>query len=117
MHLAVKRIYDEPSEGDGERILVDRLWPRGMSREKASVDLWMRDIAPSGPLRKWYGHDRTRWDEFRRRYREELKAKEEMVGELRARCSDHVVTLLYSTRERVFNNAEALRQILMEGQD
>ena len=79
MKIKIKRVYEKPDKDDGIRILVDRLWPRGLTREKASIDLWLKDIAPSAELRKWFGHDPEKWDEFRKRYRHELKEDEESV--------------------------------------
>jgi uncharacterized protein YeaO (DUF488 family) len=82
--IAIKRVYDAPEKSDGFRVLVDRVWPRGVSKEKAAVDLWMKEIGPSTDLRKWFGHDPARWDEFRKRHREELLAKRDLLDELRA---------------------------------
>jgi uncharacterized protein YeaO (DUF488 family) len=112
MPVRIKRVYDEPGRSDGYRILVDRLWPRGLSKEKASVDEWLRDIAPSDELRKWFSHDRERWEEFRTRYWRELETKGALVEAIRARARKGVVTLLYSTRETVANNAAALKEFL-----
>lgn len=81
--VKVKRIYAALARNDGYRVLVDRVWPRGVSKEKARLDLWMKEIAPSDRLRKWFGHDPKRWDEFQKRYREELKSKAELIGQLR----------------------------------
>ncbi|MCL5678250.1 MAG: DUF488 family protein [Candidatus Thermoplasmatota archaeon] len=112
MPLKIKRIYDAPESSDGYRLLVDRLWPRGLSREKASVDEWLRDIAPSDELRKWFSHDRERWEEFRAKYWKELEGKNTLVEAIRKRAAKGMVTLLYSTRETVANNAAALKEFI-----
>ena len=113
MKISVKRIYDAASPGDGTRILVDRLWPRGLSKQKAKVDHWLRDIAPSTGLRKWYGHDPERWTEFQRRYRAELKVRKDAVKELKALLKQHRdVTFLFSSKEEELNNAAALKAYL-----
>lgn len=110
--FAVRRVYDPPREEDGLRVLVDRLWPRGLSKEAARVDLWLKDIAPSDALRKWYGHEPSRWDEFRRRYFAELEAHRERLEELRQQARRGRVTLLFGARDEEHNNAVALRQYL-----
>lgn len=109
--IRVKRVYDPPEPDDGLRVLVDRLWPRGLSKESAHIDLWLRDIAPSNELRKWYGHDPAKWDEFRRRYAQELAEHQDAVRELEVRLSSPV-TLLFSSKETKLNNAMALREYL-----
>lgn len=111
MPLHIKRVYDPPEEGDGERILVDRLWPRGISREKAALADWMKDVAPSTELRKWFDHRPERWEEFQHRYREEL-AGNPAVEALRARAAAAPVTLLYGSRNREFNHAAVLADVL-----
>ena len=108
MSFAVKRIYEAPGERDGERILVERLWPRGVRKQDAAIDEWLKDVAPSTALRKWFAHDPARWDEFRERYAAELDANAEVVEALRARGQRRRVTLLFSSREERFNNAVAL---------
>ncbi|HEU5398171.1 MAG TPA: DUF488 family protein [Gammaproteobacteria bacterium] len=111
--VKLKRVYLMPAKGDGCRVLVDRLWPRALSKQKAKVDCWLRDIAPSTALRKWYGHDPGRWSEFRRRYAKELKARPEAVRELRSLLKAHAtVTLLFSSKEEKLNNAVALKAYL-----
>lgn len=110
--LKVKRVYDTPSPDDGYRILVDRLWPRGLTKEKAVVDLWLKDIAPSTELRKWYGHDPDKWPEFLRRYHQELQGQDAALHELKQHCRQGSVTLLFSSHEREQNNAQALIQLL-----
>ncbi|HUK93022.1 MAG TPA: DUF488 domain-containing protein [Methanomicrobiales archaeon] len=115
--IRVKRVYDPPSGEDGERILVDRLWPRGLSKERARVDLWLKEVAPTTELRTWYGHDPARWDEFRRRYRAELSGKQGLVRTLREKAAQGTVTLVYSSRELHLNNAVALTMILEGGEE
>jgi uncharacterized protein YeaO (DUF488 family) len=110
--LAIKRVYEKPAKDDGVRILVDRLWPRGVSKQKAAVDLWLKDIAPSADLRKWFGHDPERWTEFRRRYRAELKANKDAVKALRAELKVPRVTLLYAAHDADHNNARVLAEYL-----
>jgi uncharacterized protein YeaO (DUF488 family) len=110
--LRVKRVYDAPDESDGRRILVDRLWPRGLSKEKAEVDVWLKEVAPSDELRKWFGHEAGKWDEFRRRYFAELDANEAAVTELRKEVGRGNATLLFGTKETEHNNAVALREYL-----
>lgn len=106
--LKVKRIYESATDRDGIRVLVDRLWPRGMSKEAAHVDHWLKDISPSSELRTWFGHDPLRWDEFRERYSAELAEQAEQIGFIRELLSEQNVTLLYSARSNKFNNAIAL---------
>ncbi|HEV2333352.1 MAG TPA: DUF488 family protein [Gammaproteobacteria bacterium] len=111
--ILLKRVYEKPAKTDGLRILVDRLWPRGLSKQKAKVDHWLRDIAPSTALRKWYGHDPARWPEFQRRYARELKAQPGALKELRALLKAHItITLLFSSKEEKLNNAVALKAYL-----
>ncbi len=110
--ILIKRAYEAPSDDDGVRILVDRLWPRGLGKEKARVDVWMRDIAPSTALRRWYAHDPSKWDEFQRRYGEELDAAPNEVAELRRHTESGTVTFLYSSKETRYNTAVALKAYL-----
>jgi uncharacterized protein YeaO (DUF488 family) len=111
--LRLKRVYLKPEAGDGCRVLVDRLWPRGLSKSKAKVEHWLRDIAPSTSLRKWYGHDPKRWVEFKRRYAAELKREEDTVQELKLLLKRHkTVTLVFSSKEEKLNNAAALKAYL-----
>ncbi|KAA8822572.1 DUF488 domain-containing protein [Bifidobacterium vespertilionis] len=113
MGISIKRIYDEPDARDGFRILVDRLWPRGMRKERAGLDLWMRDIAPSSQLRKWFGHVPERFAEFSQRYRGELDANTEAVDELRDLVlARGTVTLLYAAKDPVTNHAAVLRDYM-----
>jgi len=111
--IAVKRIYEDPAATDGCRVLVDRLWPRGLSKEKAAIDHWLKDLAPSNELRRWYAHDLDKWDEFRRRYRAELETNPGAVEPLRKLLeSERKVTLLFSAKNETHNNAIALSEIL-----
>ncbi|MHB8619593.1 MAG: DUF488 domain-containing protein [Chloroflexota bacterium] len=114
MGIRVKRVYDAPAPADGTRILVDRVWPRGVGKETAGLDGWFRDLAPSPELRKWFGHDPARWDEFRRRYTAELQSPEKQarLEELRRRARQETVTLLYGARDREHNQAVALAAML-----
>jgi uncharacterized protein YeaO (DUF488 family) len=112
--LRVKRVYDTPDETDGRRILVDRLWPRGLSKEKAAVDVWLKDLSPSTELRKWFGHDPAKWDEFRRRYFAELDANEAAIAELRKEIGKGKATLVFGAKDTEHSNAVALREYLKE---
>lgn len=113
--LRVKRIYDEPAGDDGRRVLVDRVWPRGLSKDKAKLDDWLKDIAPSDSLRKWFGHDPDKWEAFRERYAKELDEKPELVERLRAMAAEGRVTLLFAAKDTERNNAIALRDHLLNG--
>lgn len=108
----LKRVYDAPERKDGHRVLVDRVWPRGLRREDAAIDEWLRDIAPSSELRRWFGHDRTRWDEFVRRYHGELDAMPETIEALLETGRRQTVTLCFGARDRECNNAVALKRYL-----
>jgi uncharacterized protein YeaO (DUF488 family) len=110
--VKLKRAYDKPTDDDGYRILVDRIWPRGASKEKLKIGDWAKDVAPSTELRKWFGHDPDKWDEFKRRYFRELNNKKEMVDEIRAQMKHHVVTFVFSAKDEKFNNAVALKEYL-----
>jgi uncharacterized protein YeaO (DUF488 family) len=110
--ITIKRVYDKPSPEDGRRILVDRLWPRGLRKEEAQIDYWARDISPSSELRKWYEHDPAKWEEFKERYFAELDRAAEGVARLRKELAEHPVTFVYSSKEQVINNAEALKLYL-----
>jgi uncharacterized protein YeaO (DUF488 family) len=114
MDVRVKRVYDDPDPSDGARVLVDRLWPRGVSRDRARLDLWARDIGPSHALREWFGHDPKRYAEFVRRYHTELDDKAELLDELRALGGEQRrLTLLYSARDVQHNQAVALQEYLL----
>jgi len=111
--IKIKRVYETPSKEDGYRILVDRLWARGLTKEKAKIDLWLKEIAPSDILRKWYNHDPKKWDAFKNKYREELKGKEELLEQIKKLEKEYkTITLLYSSKEERLNNAAALSEIL-----
>src|SRR5215469_13001008 len=111
--LKIKRIYDSPEKEDGYRVLVDRLWPRGVSKERAHLDVWLKEIAPSDALRKWFHHDSGRWKEFVSKYRQELKGKKDLVQQLKGLAREHgSLTLLYSAHDPVHNQAVVLQRIL-----
>ena len=112
MRIRTKRVYESPSRSDGRRVLIDRLWPRGLSKDVARVDFWAKSIAPSTDLRRWYTHDPAKWEEFRRRYFEELDANEEGLAELREHLGSGNATLLFASKETRLNNATALREYL-----
>ncbi|MEO6803313.1 MAG: DUF488 domain-containing protein [Granulicella sp.] len=112
MHIKIKRAYKEPAEDDGTRILIDRLWPRGLTKEKAKVDLWLKEIAPSTELRKWFAHDPQKWAEFKARYRAELKRNGEQLSTLRDHVEKGTVTLVYSAKDEEHNDAVVLQQFL-----
>ena len=109
----IRRIYEESKRDDGYRILVDRLWPRGLSKEKAKVDLWMKEIAPSNELRKWFSHDPGKWDDFKKKYKRELEDQEELLDRIREiEREKGIITLLYSAKEQKYNKAVALDDFL-----
>jgi uncharacterized protein YeaO (DUF488 family) len=110
--VKIKRVYDPVSPDDGKRILVDRLWPRGIKKEKAQIDEWLKEISPSNELRKWYSHDPAKWAEFKKRYKKELAEKSELLKKIKAEAKKQTVTLLFSTKELELNNAVALKEIL-----
>ena len=110
--IQIKRVYETPDASDGFRVLVDRLWPRGVAKERAALDLWMKDIAPSTELRRWFGHDPKRWTEFQTRYRAELKEHETDLAELRSRARKGTVTLLFGARDTEHNEAVVLKNVL-----
>ena len=112
MKVLTKRVYDEPSRSDGARVLVDRLWPRGISKEEAKLDVWLKEIAPSAALRTWFDHDPDRWAEFRRRYRDELKHSP-LAHELREQARNRPITLVYSAKDEIHNDAIVLRNVLL----
>lgn len=113
--LRIKRVYAKPAPDDGVRILVDRLWPRGLSKEDAHIDRWLKDIAPSSGLRKWFGHRPERWEEFRQRYLRELEEKSALLEEIRSLIKKKPLTLLYSAKDEDRNNARVLFEILRSG--
>lgn len=111
MKVLLKRVYEPANPSDGHRVLVDRLWPRGLSKAKAAVDLWLKDVAPSTELRQWFGHEPAKWPEFERRYRAELKGNP-ALAELEAMARKSQVTLLYGARDEVHNEAVVLQQLV-----
>jgi uncharacterized protein YeaO (DUF488 family) len=110
--LKVKRAYESPTQGDGFRVLVERLWPRGVRKDEAALDAWLKDVAPSAELRKWFSHDPARWDAFRRRYWSELKRHPDAVGVLKGKSRAGTVTLVYGSHDQQHNAAVALREFL-----
>jgi len=112
MSIRIKRAYDKPAADDGYRVLIDRLWPRGVSIADLQVDSWLKQIAPSDELRKWFGHDESKWDEFKRRYWAELRSHTEELQELVQRTEAGRVTLVYAARDTMHNNALALKEYL-----
>jgi uncharacterized protein YeaO (DUF488 family) len=112
MTIKIKRIYEAPEPNDGTRILVDRLWPRGMKKEKAYVDTWLKDIGPSTELRKWFGHDPERWTEFKAKYVDELKGKADQLSLIHEAATQGAVTLLYAARDEQHNEAVILAELL-----
>ncbi|MFQ5936257.1 MAG: DUF488 domain-containing protein [Acidiferrobacterales bacterium] len=110
--IRTKRVYEEPENTDGCRVLVDRLWARGLSKERARVNFWAREIAPSPELRRWYAHDPDKWPEFKSRYAAELDANQEALDALLARIQGSTVTFLYSSKEQRLNNATALKEYI-----
>lgn len=113
MDIKTKRVYESASNEDGVRVLVDRLWPRGISRERMKVDLWLKEVGPSTELRKWFNHDRSRWEEFKNRYFLELDRNREMVAKLRELVTKGRLTLLFSATDRECNQAVALKEYLL----
>ena len=110
--IKLKRVYENPSPKDGLRVLVERLWPRGLTKERAAVDLWLKDVAPSPELRKWFGHDPARWEQFQERYRQELREKKDAVQLLKQKGKEGTVTLVYAARDEDHNGALALKRFL-----
>jgi uncharacterized protein YeaO (DUF488 family) len=112
MEIRVKRAYDPPEQDDGARVLVDRIWPRGLSKQRLQLTVWLRGLAPSTELRRWFGHDPRKWEEFRRRYCRELEECPEVVDALRARLEQGRVTLVYAASDQQHNNAVVLKEYL-----
>jgi uncharacterized protein YeaO (DUF488 family) len=115
MDIRIKRIYEAPSPDDGTRVLVDRLWPRGLGKDRARVDLWLKELAPSTELRKWFDHDPGKWEAFQQRYRDELAQQPAALARLAELAGAARVTLLFGAKEARFNNATALRSFLLGG--
>jgi uncharacterized protein YeaO (DUF488 family) len=112
MLISVKRMYEQPDKSDGYRVLVDRIWPRGIKKEEALIDCWFKEIAPSHELRKWFKHDPGKWQEFKQRYFEELKKHPETLNQLAEIVKSRPVTLIFSARDTAHNNAVALKEYL-----
>jgi uncharacterized protein YeaO (DUF488 family) len=112
-NIRLKRAYDSASSGDGARILIDRLWPRGVRKADAAIAVWAKDIAPSTALRRWFGHDPARWHEFRRRYSEEIHRRRDRLDELRTLAQKGRITLVFAARDEAHNDAVVLREILL----
>ena len=112
MNIQIKRVYADAAAGDGKRILIDRLWPRGLTKEEAKIDLWLKDLAPSGELREWFGHDPEKWVEFQKRYTKELEANDAAVSQLRGELKAGQATLLYGAKDEEHNNAVVLKDFL-----
>lgn len=110
--IRVKRVYEPPSDQDGFRVLVDKLWPRGLRKSEARLDLWIKEIAPEDKLRKWFSHDPEKWEEFRECYLKELEQKEEYVRKLLEKAKENDLTLLYAAKSETFNNAIVLKEYL-----
>ena len=112
MNIKIKRVYEQPDKDDGLRILVDRLWPRGLTKEKAGVDLWLKEIAPSTELRKWFDHDPEKWKRFRGRYETEIRHKDDLIKVLKQKAREGTITLIYGARDEKHNEALVLKQFL-----
>ncbi len=112
MEIRLKRAYEKPASDDGTRVLVERLWPRGLAKERALLDLWIKDVAPSTDLRRWFNHDPAKWQEFEKRYRAELRQKNDEVEDLRRKCRRGTVTLVYAARDELHNGALVLKDYL-----
>jgi len=110
--IKLKRVYEEPSSKDGFRVLVERLWPRGLTKKRAAVDLWLKDVAPSPELRKWFGHDSARWEQFQKRYGRELRERKDAIRLLKQKVKEGMVTLVYAARDEEHNCALALKRHL-----
>ena len=112
MNIKIKRVYEQRDKKDGERILVDRLWPRGLTKEKANIDLWLKGIAPSSELRRWFGHDPEKWKSFRGRYETEIRHNNDLVKLLKQKANKRTVTLVYGARDERHNEAQVLKHFL-----
>jgi uncharacterized protein YeaO (DUF488 family) len=112
MNIKLKRVYEQPEATDGFRILVDRLWPRGLTKEKAAADLWLKEIAPSTQLRKWFNHEADKWNEFQKKYHQELKGNKEAVSILKAHLKQGKVTLLYAAKDQIHNEALVIKEFV-----
>jgi uncharacterized protein YeaO (DUF488 family) len=114
LNICLKRAYEPPSAEDGLRVLVDRLWPRGLGKTEAAIDRWLKEVAPSSELRRWFGHDPCKWDEFRRKYEVELSGRGDLLEELRQAAREGPLTLVYSARDQEHNQAVVLRDVLKD---
>jgi uncharacterized protein YeaO (DUF488 family) len=114
-NVRIKRAYEPSSSGDGTRILIDRLWPRGISKQRAAIDEWMKEVAPSADLRKWFGHDPARWPEFRSRYMQEVLKNGSLLGTLKRLAKRGPITLVYAARDKEHNDAVVLRDLVLSG--
>ncbi len=114
MTIKIKRVYEKPAAADGKRILVDRLWPRGLSKQEAKIDVWLKEIAPSAELRKWFGHDPQKWGEFREKYRTEIRENKDAFDELKSFAAGNA-TLVYGAKDTEHNNAVVLKECLDNG--
>ncbi|MBU6392489.1 MAG: DUF488 domain-containing protein [Planctomycetota bacterium] len=110
--IKLKRVYEEPTKDDGFRILVERLWPRGITKERAAIALWLKEAAPSSELRKWFGHDPAKWEEFRKRYRTELRQKKDVVSILKRKSKEGTIAFVYAARDEEHNSAIVLKEII-----
>jgi uncharacterized protein YeaO (DUF488 family) len=110
--IKLKRAYETPAKDDGERILVERLWPRGLTKLRANIDLWLKDVAPSTELRRWFGHDPDKWDEFCRRYHKELKENNDLIKLLKSKAKAGTITLIYAAQDEKHNGALVLKRFL-----
>ena len=110
--IKIKRVYDQPSRIDGKRVLIDRLWPRGLRKEDAHIDEWIKEVAPSNELRKWFNHDPDKWAEFKKRFYTELQGRQDMVDGIISSARKGTVTLLFGSKEERFNNAAALKEYI-----
>jgi uncharacterized protein YeaO (DUF488 family) len=113
--IKLKRAYEKPAKDDGERILVERLWPRGLTKLEAKIDLWLKEIAPSTELRRWFGHDPDKWDGFRQRYQKELRDKDDLIKLLKRKAKAGTITLIYAARDEEHKSALVLKQFLQKG--
>lgn len=112
MPIKLKRVYEKPSPSDGKRVLVERLWPRGLTKEKARIDEWLKDLAPSAELRKWFGHDPQKWVEFKKRYLKELTKSHGPVSKLAEECRGRTVTFVFASKEEKLNSATLLKEYI-----
>jgi len=113
--IKLKRAYEKHGRDDGHRILVERLWPRGLTKRQAKIDLWLKDVAPSTELRRWFGHDPDKWNEFRQRYQKELKQKDQLIKLLKRKAKAGTITLIYAARDEEHNGALVLQRFLQKG--